>query len=875
MPHLQVLSMAHLVRTVRPRRQYINLAGGLVMGFASVGNQESHSSSRTRYPVLAAAVCVALMPARNACAQMLEEIVVTSQRRTQLLSDVPISVTALGQEDSDRRGLLSIEDVSRVTPNLTFNNLGTTIARIAIRGVDSSAGSGTTGIYINDVPIQVRQIGFNAFDVFPLIFDLERVEVLRGPQGTLFGAGSQGGTLRFITPEPDLGEFSGYNRAVVANSKSGDYSYEIGAAVGGPMIEDRLAFRASAWYRRDGGFVDRVTESATDPGTLELVDEDSDSIDNLAGRFDLKWALTENVTISPSLYYQEQDYNDRNNLWIEDTGPAPLSASFAGAYTAPLRFSDFSAGRFRSGEPTRQAGEDRFFLPSIKAVWEAESVTLTAVASYFDRKQTLADDFTTFDQVLFTGIVNSGLGIIPPVSPFGFSRPVLPGQNATSFDTNEQENYTFEARLQSNPDQFERLEWQVGVFYSENEQTAVQQVEDLFLGQVLDTQFQDLFGFGLGPDPIEGFFGIPLVDGRFIFDNLEVADDTQLAGFAQIDYEIIDSLTLTAGVRVSETEFSIFNEVVGPVLGPFTTDQVTSKETPVTPKFGVSWQPTDDDLLYASASKGYRIGGANAAVGIPCGVGGDANGDPIPGTALGDQGLIDRPLAFDSDELWSYELGAKNRFFGGMLSTEVAVFHIDWDNIQQNIQLPACGFRYFNNVGSADIDGAELTATLAPVEGFTLSAAFGYTDASFSETAWATPDAQAAGALPLVSDGDKLGGPPWTLNLVAEYRFNGPGNTPLSVLVDWAHIDAETDLTPISNPANGGFDPTFTPPPDTDLVNLRIGAQFLEGLDMTLFVNNLLDSSPTLNRFVQPAGTLSRAQTFRPRTVGVQAIYRF
>lgn len=836
--------------------------------------------------VLGSAASIAIFASCQALAQevsetdkesaaVLNEIMVTAQRRNQLLSDVPISVTAFSQEDSDRRGFISFEDIARVMPNLTLNNLGTTIARVAIRSVDSSAGSGTTGIYINDVPIQVRQIGFNAFDVFPQIFDLERVEVLRGPQGTLFGAGSQGGTVRFITPEPDLGEFTGYNRADLSTSQSGDPSYEIGAAFGGPIVKDRLAFRASAWFRRDGGFVDRVRESETNPGTLELVDKNADSIETTVGRFDLKWALTENVEITPSFYYQQQDFNDRTLLWTEDTGPAPLSSSFAGAYTAPLTFSDFSAGEYRSGEPTRQAGEDRFFLPSIKTEWDAGSVTLTAVLSYFDRKQTLADDFTTFDQVLFTGIVNSGLGIIPPVSPFGFSRPVLPGQNAISFDVNEQENLAFEARLQSNPEEFGRLDWQFGVFYSENEQTAVQQVEDLFLGQVLDTQFQDLFGFGLGPDPILGFFGIPLVDGRFIFDNFEIADDRQLAGFAQIDYEIIDNLTLTAGVRISETEFSIFNQVVGPVLGPFTSDSVTSTETPITPKFAVSWQPNDDDLFYASASEGFRIGGANAAVGLPCGVGGDGNGNPAPGTALGAQGLVDRPLSFDADSLWSYEVGAKNRLFGGALSTEVAIFHIDWSDIQQNIQLPACGFRYFNNVGSADIDGAEFTATLTPAEGFTLSAAFGYTDARFSETAFATPAAEAAGALPLVSKGDKLGGPPWTLNLVAEYRFAGPRNIPLSILVDWGHIDSETDRTPVSNPANGGFDPNFTPPPTTDLVNLRLGAELVNGLDMSLYVNNLLDSSPLLNRFIQPAGTLARGTTFRPRTVGVRATYRF
>src|SRR5450432_268440 len=196
----------------------------------------------------------------------LEEIVVTATRRTERLQDVPISVSAFSQEKMDVQGLRNIDDVTRLTPGVAFSRNGTGSSAnyndensdISIRGIDSQAGTSTTGIYIDDTPVQSRHIGFGAVNVFPALFDLDRVEVLRGPQGTLFGAGAEGGVVRFITPQPDLTKGSGYLRSEVASTKSGDASYEMGAAAGGPIISDVLGFRISASFRRDGGWVDQI-----------------------------------------------------------------------------------------------------------------------------------------------------------------------------------------------------------------------------------------------------------------------------------------------------------------------------------------------------------------------------------------------------------------------------------------------------------------------------------------------------------------------------------------------------------------------------------------------------------------------------------------
>ena len=245
--------------------------------------------------------------AETASSGALEEVVVTATRRSERLQDVPISVTAFSQEKMDAQGLRSIDDVTRSTPGVAFSRNGTGSSAnyndessdINIRGIDSSAGTSTTGIYIDDTPIQGRHIGFGAVNAFPALFDLDRVEILRGPQGTLFGAGAEGGVVRFITPSPSLDKDSGYMRAELASTKNGDPSYEMGAALGGAIIDNVLGFRVSASFRRDGGYVDRVAytrataEPALDPLTPPTYTNDVYSNANwqqtTSIRGELKW----------------------------------------------------------------------------------------------------------------------------------------------------------------------------------------------------------------------------------------------------------------------------------------------------------------------------------------------------------------------------------------------------------------------------------------------------------------------------------------------------------------------------------------------------------------------------------------------------------
>src|ERR1700683_2861567 len=220
---------------------------------------------------------------------VLEDIVVTATRHEEALSKVPISISAFTQESMDVKGIKDFQDVVRFTPGVQIDANQTN--QISIRGIASSGGAGTTGIYIDDTPIQMRAMGFNPDDALPKTCALDRVEVLRGPQGTLFGAGSEGGAVLYITPQPSLTDFSAYARTELSFTEGGAPSYEAGYAAGGPLIEDKLGGRASLWSRRDGGWIDRI-----DPTTLATVQSNTNYDNTMVAKLAATLTPADSVT---------------------------------------------------------------------------------------------------------------------------------------------------------------------------------------------------------------------------------------------------------------------------------------------------------------------------------------------------------------------------------------------------------------------------------------------------------------------------------------------------------------------------------------------------------------------------------------------------
>src|SRR5882757_2082520 len=240
-------------------------------------------------------------------ADSLEEVVVSATKRNEFLSTVPMSISVLSPEDLEASGIQGVGGIAAVTTGIEYDfssQYGPGIlSNIAIRGISADKGDATTGIYVNDTPIQTPHTTFG--NAYPATFDLAQVEVLRGPQGVLFGRGAEGGAIRFITNEPSTTTVSQLYRSEVSTTDHGGTSIELGAAAGGPLVAGVLGARVSAWYRDDGGYVNRV-----DPFTGAVVDANSNRSASRAVRISIAFEPNDSVRITPSFSYQSMNLHD-------------------------------------------------------------------------------------------------------------------------------------------------------------------------------------------------------------------------------------------------------------------------------------------------------------------------------------------------------------------------------------------------------------------------------------------------------------------------------------------------------------------------------------------------------------------------------------
>ncbi len=773
--------------------------------------------------VLAGALTFAAAPSfaqatdtASASSDAFADIVVTATRQSQVLSRVPISVAAFNQEKVDQQGLRSVDDIMRFTPGVNFTRTSSTGSNLSIRGISSGTGSATTGVYLDDVPIQVRSVGSQPRNVYPNAFDIERVEVLRGPQGTLFGAGAQGGAVRFITPKPNFSRVTGYGRAELAFTEHGAPSYEAGMAVGVPLVEDQLAFRASGYYRRDGGFVDRIPYLSGSPGK-----KDANSLDTYAGRFALSFRPAEWLTVTPSVYYQKLKSNDINQAWD--------------------MLSDAGSGNYVSGNPVQSWNNDRFVLPSLEIEADLGGVTLTSVTSKFVRNEDGQYDYALYD----IGTFSTG----NPRNPNPWY--ANPDFKPINFSGNRQDNWTQEIRLASN-DTDAPLTWVAGFFLSRSTQSSTQSAINPYLGAFTGRTIEEMFG---GISPLPG--------GINYKEEIEAHDD-QEALFGEATLRIVEGLKATVGLRYSWTRFDFVGRVTGPASGSPNgiTNQGKSSETPFTPKFGLQYNFDDRNMVYATAAKGFRIGGANRAIPYL-----DACNE-----ALNSVGLREAPSQYNSDSVWSYEVGAKNSLADGRVRLAASAYIIKWDNIIRSVGgFVGCPYSYITNLGKATSKGFDLELYVTPTDGLNLNLAVGYNKAQFDQSIRATGAIQ-----DLVTKGHTLGGNPWTIQAGGSYDFQA-GSLPAYVRTDYTYRSSNQDLVPNRDPNYPNtFDAALFPDPSFHEVRMRAGVRLESGLDLSVFVNNLLDAGPKLGRThshrFMPIFTYLAT---RPRTFGVTGTFRY
>jgi len=740
----------------------------------------------------------------------IDEIVVTANRREQVLSTVPISIAAFSTAEMDAKAVRNIDDIARNTPGITLGRGFSATNSISIRGV-SSAGPGTTGIYINDSPIQTRSIGVGTFNVYPLVFDLERVEVLRGPQGTLFGSGSQGGTVRFITPTPSLTESSVYARVEGAVKAHGSENYEAGVAYGTPLIVDKLGMRGSAWFQKVGGFIDKA-----DPVTRKITKQNFDDSENKAMRLDFKYALTDRITISPSIYFQEQYNGDINQYWEE--------------------FSNPSKGEFISGTTRDNDGHDQFKLWTLNTQYEGDGFDVTLNSSYFDRYNLQNVDYST---------------LIPAYFIANHFHPSFPNYPAYAFFEQKQKVAAHEARIQSSGDT--RFKWIGGVFWTLAKQSMFEQIIDPLFDEVLFATYRQTTAQRLG---------MPVLPNDVIYDARDVSKDEQIAGFGEASYEVFDGLTATVGLRYASMKYRLISNQNGPFNGPRPTQAVgTNTEDTFNPKFNLSWQVNEDTLYYATVSKGFRPGGINQSIPYTPGICKDDQ-DRFGGPA---------PAAYKSDTIWSYEAGLKNSFLDRRLYVAASVYHLIWKNKQ--LGRNACGLSYLDNGGEATSEGFEIEARFRATPDLTIGANVGYIDAENSQAVLGGPNA--AGVRPtIIAKGDSLVDQPWTINANVQYDFFA-FDQDAYFRADYEHRRG-LNRSSGQNPATSVYNPDTLVPTPTNFVTARVGVR-KDMWDVSLFVKNLTDSSTQTGRFFDRRNVkgLNKAKTFQPRTIGITATARY
>jgi outer membrane receptor protein involved in Fe transport len=783
----------------------------------------------------------------------LKEIVVTATRHEESLSKVPESVSAFTQEDMDQKGIKDFTDIVRFTPGVSIDQTGTNA--ISIRGISSSGGAGTTGIYLDDTPIQMRSLGFNPDDTLPKTFDLDRVEVLRGPQGTLFGAGSEGGTVRYILTQPSLSKDSTYARGELSYTEYGEPSYEAGIAHGGPIIDGTLGYRASVWFRRDGGWIDRV-----DPTTGAVVDGNANHQQSLVLRLAGIWKPVDAVTVTPSIFYQNRQEHDVSTYWPSASYPP--------------------TGLFNNANPDRTPVPDRFYLPALKIDIDLGGMRLVSDTSYYVRDELTGYEGTDYNLSYYQGIgwpaAIEGVDVNPAYYPLIDSAgvhlpPGLTNYRSPATVKNQQRNFTQELRLQSD-DTSSRWTWTVGAFFQASRELSLEEIHD----PMADALLEALYG-----EDLEDIYGVPLLPNGDSYYNLNTSHDHQIAGFGEVTYAFTDQWKLTLGGRVAKTSFDIYNYSDGPQnYGPAGPNYGYQSETPFTPKASIAYQFDQSNLFYATYAKGFRVGGANAPLPAYCGpdliADGYANGEA--------------PLTYKSDTTQSFEVGAKDNF-NNVLKLASSVYYIRWNHIQQNVYVAgSCGLQFTDNLGTAVAKGFDLQAdaALGPI---TLETAVGYTSARFVSNS--KDD--------LAIDGDAISGqaainaspgtnPPWTASVGAQYNFV------LADLKSYARFDYEFEsrnpwLAPIQDPRSsqygggvggGTAQPLSYTLPSTTFVQFRTGTSF-GAWETSLFIDNLLNSHTTTNyerTFIDsnypgvPPGPQYNNYTFRPRTFGITATFR-
>jgi outer membrane receptor protein involved in Fe transport len=710
----------------------------------------------------------------------LEEVLVTSNKiGPQRLQEVPASITVIDQNRIEQAGIDDFLDYVRTVPGLGFQ-LNTPAGdrddiragrRFALRGIESGYDSvPTTAFYLDETPIPIMD---------PRLFDIARIEVLRGPQGTLYGANSMGGTIRVVTNQPEINQLRWRGDLSLESTREGDESYGANGMLNVPLVADKVAVRASTFFRNDGGYVDRYLGLPASSGpTSVLRDINGDEV--WGARISALVQVSSKFRITPAIFRQEIDVDD------------------SGRYEPDFR----DLGRyFMSAGSERQTND--FTLYSVEASYDLTSrLQLVSSSAYFESGFTSRDDVTKgfFD---FGGTAY-GVAIYP---------------NVIDNDRKSQE-----LRLA-----YHGARWRgvAGAYYM-SEQRLFDQ------------------------------YGTTEATGVW-FTYRQANGDEQKALFGEGTFDLTDRWSITGGARWFEgkqDQYTLYTYSLDfPPGDPPSVEEFSGKAdaSSFSPKLQLRYDFSTDKMAYVSAARGFRPGGPTSLV----------PNSPECLADLQELGLTQPQTEFGPDKLWNYEIGVKSSFANRRITTNAAVYYVDWKEVQQTATL-ACGFSFVGNVGAAESKGIELEFWALPLSALSISGSLGYTDAQFTQAAAAVGIA-AGDAIPLV--------PELTGSMTVKYTFRTPTGHTAFVRGDYQYIDKveQGGFSGFTRPAYGSLD-------------LRLGLGISDHVEVALFVNNVLDERGALAGFITPddggiggaipAQFLREETVVRPRAIGMTLRYR-
>ncbi len=792
----------------------------------------------------------------------IEEIIVTSRKLgAESLQEIPAAISALDRKTLEDMMVTDFEDFARQVPGLTFLDTSPGERKYVVRGIQS-AGQQQVAVYYDEVPLpgvqsSTSDSGSQTTDL--KLYDMERVEVLRGPQGTVFGANSQGGTVRFITAQPVLGEWESYVSAELSRTTpSADNNWNYQAVVNVPL-SDNFAVRALVYDGEDAGYIDntrcRATDPAEDPRLAEtqlscLNQQDYNWANTTGLRTNFLWEVNDSTTIKAQFWWQDRQTGGDSRYHPYDAYNAtPTDPVYAGNSDNVAAFTFFQEGKFQSGDYALTPKPDEQTLYSLTGEFELPFADLTATVAHYERDFEFKFDSTW----IITFLLQGDLGKLPCSDPLADPADCLRADLLYALTDQKQklEQDTFEIRFNSK-DSDSSIQWVAGAFFRRRESDFQSFVP------VINTQgitFNPPVPPTLPPGNEIGA-GIPGCH-PCVFARTDSKEIDETAFFGEVDWAITDTLNLNVGVRwfdVDQTEtgslhfdFSAFAPNPPDPSTPTgatvpSVNNLTDSEVPW--KIALAWHASDDMTLYGIRSNGFRLGGTNNR-GI---------------------GAIQIPETFGADELVNYEFGIKTQLADRRTTLNASVFFMEWDNLQVAGQDLTGAFGFIGNAGKAEVQGIEVELASAVGDSFYVTGQVTYLSKKELSEDQISSDIVAPGLA-----GDQLPRvPEFTAGFTAQYSYALPlPGWDGAVRFEGSYTgDSFTQLRPDAG-ANR-FQDSYS------IVNLRATFRNHDmDLDLALFIENLFDEDGDVYIDGPGGGQPTSKITNRPQTFGVRVTKGF